>query len=922
MGLLNALNTAVSGLNVSQQHLNTLSQNISNANTPNYSNEVVNQQANFIAGTGQGASIASITRNVSDYLNSQVNSQTSVNSAASSITNYYTQIQNLLGQPGGTNSIDQGISAFFTAVQNLANSPSASAQTNVVNSASSVAGQIANLASSLQNLRLQSDSDINGAVNNVNADLQSLIKTNSALQHSSAIGQNTNGLLDNRDATIKDLAQYMDIKPIFNSDGTVSINTSNGVTLLTNTTSAKLSYSPITSVNTLINNSNISPINVITTDANGTTLGQVTTLATGGSSSAVTNSLTSGKLQSLLSMRDGIIPNILSQLDVLASNLRDKVNAINNSGTGFPPPNSYTGTTLLSGNSTSVYSGSVRIAALGSNGTPVSSPYSDETNGLQPLTLNLATLNTGKGAGTVSVDGLINSINQYYGPPQNKVEIGNINNAQLALTSNNIPDSGNTISFAFNLNNISKSAAAFYVGGFTVSDSLGNPIASSTANPSPTVNSTQPSIAVASIDTTTTSNNSTSPNYNVVKIVTSGTNNLVNGDVIYLNPPAGAVTGIPASQLGGYFTVSGVSGNSFNITVAGSGAAVGGAGSNVAVTGVSALAKYSTVNSGDTTNTAGNGVITAQIPAGSINSPYYTVQANIATLDSSGKLVNSVVSYRVGNNQANVNNELIGASNASAGATIVSPSTTQPTLTATLVDGNGNALPKTNGLYGNQQGYLKITSNSSSGAVAIDQMDSKQLGALTGTLLTGGTNQGFSQYFGLNNFFNIPAAANGDTVTNSALNLSVASRIASNPALISTGKLAVGHQPSNSALAPNFTYNITSGDNTVSQQVAALATNLTAFNAVGGLPASTTTFSQYAGQIIAATSTNSTNATNAQNNSQALLDGFTKSAQAVSGVNLDQELANTVIYQNAYSASARIITIVGTMFDALINSIH
>ena len=40
-------------------------------------------------------------------------------------------------------------------------------------------------------------------------------------------------------------------------------------------------------------------------------------------------------------------------------------------------------------------------------------------------------------------------------------------------------------------------------------------------------------------------------------------------------------------------------------------------------------------------------------------------------------------------------------------------------------------------------------------------------------------------------------------------------------------------------------------------------------------------------------------------------------ALSVSGVNMDQELANLQIYQNAYSASARVITTIDAMFTAL-----
>jgi flagellar hook-associated protein 1 FlgK len=41
--------------------------------------------------------------------------------------------------------------------------------------------------------------------------------------------------------------------------------------------------------------------------------------------------------------------------------------------------------------------------------------------------------------------------------------------------------------------------------------------------------------------------------------------------------------------------------------------------------------------------------------------------------------------------------------------------------------------------------------------------------------------------------------------------------------------------------------------------------------------------------------------------------------QSETGVNLDEELSNLTIYQNAYAASARVISIVQTMYDALMN---
>ena len=43
--------------------------------------------------------------------------------------------------------------------------------------------------------------------------------------------------------------------------------------------------------------------------------------------------------------------------------------------------------------------------------------------------------------------------------------------------------------------------------------------------------------------------------------------------------------------------------------------------------------------------------------------------------------------------------------------------------------------------------------------------------------------------------------------------------------------------------------------------------------------------------------------------------------QSVTGVNLDQELVNLTTYQQAYSASARLVTASQDMFTALLNMV-
>lgn len=53
---------------------------------------------------------------------------------------------------------------------------------------------------------------------------------------------------------------------------------------------------------------------------------------------------------------------------------------------------------------------------------------------------------------------------------------------------------------------------------------------------------------------------------------------------------------------------------------------------------------------------------------------------------------------------------------------------------------------------------------------------------------------------------------------------------------------------------------------------------------------------------------------------QAFVDDFESRRQQVSGVSVDEEVTNMMLFQRAYEASARVISVVNSMFDALFNS--
>jgi len=908
MTLSLALNNALSGLNVNQQSLAILSQNIANANTAGYSKQVAMQESIYLAGNGNGVTIQDVSRRVDEYLVGAVRGQTAAVGKAATITDYNDRIQLLLGNPGSSNSISSFVTTFFNAMQSLAQTPENTTQQQIaVNAGESLAGQISSLASGLQELQFTADKDIEVSINAINGALQQIAQLNSAISYSKSLGKSLPDAEDKRDALLNDISQYMDIKTFTRESGAISITTGGGVSLL-DESAYQLNYTAAAQASNFTADHVSQAITVSRLGADGNPTGTPIVLVSSGTSETVSSAIVSGKIRGLLDIRDQDIPATMQQLDVMAAALRDQMNAIHNTGTGYPGTNSYTGTRLLNPQSTSLWSGSIRLGVLDATGNPINSEYgSYMTNGVAPLEIDLSQLDTGSGAGNPSVQGIINEINEYYGVPQNLVNLGNLSNIELTSNTASLPGSG-TFNFDFDLTNLSGTSSNFYVTRVAITDDTNAVMTAPT--------STIPTVTLASTGTYNTTANS-----DTVVVNTTSPNGLVNGQIVYLSTPTlpATIGGVSSSEFGGYFTISNVTSSSFEITIAtpaDSNPAVGTAATDVA--GQTALPPYSTVEAGDANRTTSDGTFTASL-AGYTTSAYYTVTADVAVDDGTGNIQITQVSYRVLNDSSNLVNKRYAAQSANGDATLVEPTNaTQPIAVAMLVDANGKELPKIGSEYINtKDGYLVIKAANSNYTVAIDSLDSKQLGTNGGN----GTNRGFAHYFELNNFFNSNAPiTTGDTVANSALNLSVAERLKTNPSLISMGTMTLSNQPVDTSLPPNYTYTREKGDNSVIQKLAALGTNAVAFSTAGGLSATSTTFANYGSSIIGLVSQKGANAASTQQNAQTLLDGFTTRSSSISGVNLDTELANTIIYQNAYTASARIITVTNDLFESLLAS--
>jgi flagellar hook-associated protein 1 FlgK len=171
-----------------------------------------------------------------------------------------------------------------------------------------------------------------------------------------------------------------------------------------------------------------------------------------------------------------------------------------------------------------------------------------------------------------------------------------------------------------------------------------------------------------------------------------------------------------------------------------------------------------------------------------------------------------------------------------------------------------------------------------------------------------------------NNLFNLTTNANLDT-TNSGTNATNdANHFFANVNTASGLDNAATIQVNPSLLAnASLLYNGTSGaDPTIATSIASALTSNTTFAAAGNFPSSmTTTMANYGSQIIGQAATAAANATQNYTYQSQLTTQMQSRLQAETGVNLDQELGNLTVYQNAYGASARVISTIQSMYDAL-----
>ncbi len=297
--LFGTMSVALQSMLAQQSALEVVANNIANTNTPGYSREIANFEESppVLNGTtmvGTGVTMASVESVRDNILNLRIDQETSQQSGLNSYVNSMNQVQSLFNETQGT-GLQTSLSNFFNSFQSLATDPTSSPlRQAAITAGQDLAGAFSQTSQNLTTIQQGLDQSVVQSVQQVNQLTTQIANLNQQIQEVSNSGDSPGSLEDQRDEALTNLSNLIDTAVVYANNGSVSVTTTNGTTLVAGNQSDEL-----------------------TTQLNAAT-GMHEVVAQGAD---ITSSIAGGQLQGLINARDAGIPSTRSSLDNLAAGI-------------------------------------------------------------------------------------------------------------------------------------------------------------------------------------------------------------------------------------------------------------------------------------------------------------------------------------------------------------------------------------------------------------------------------------------------------------------------------------------------------------------------------------------------------------------------------------------------------------------------
>jgi flagellar hook-associated protein 1 FlgK len=327
-GLNTSMSIAVQALAAEQGALSVTSNNISNVNTPGYSRQIAvfNEAPTFQdtgVSFGDGVTLEQFQSVRDQLLQLRIYEETQQQGNSETQLNSMNQIEGTFSDP--SQGVGGALSAFFNSLSQLSTNPTdANARQQVLTAANNLANSFHQAVSSLGTIEAGLDQSVPQTVDQINRLTSQIATLNGQVAQAQGLGKEAGSTQDQRDELIRQLSGLVNISVTQTEHG-LTLTTANGVPLVV----ANQSYA-------------------LRASSNSSTVEDVFSAQ----GQDITSQVQGGQLGGTLQVRDQVIPQLLSQLDTLASQFATSFNTQHQAGFDvsgnagqnfFTPPTSVTG---------------------------------------------------------------------------------------------------------------------------------------------------------------------------------------------------------------------------------------------------------------------------------------------------------------------------------------------------------------------------------------------------------------------------------------------------------------------------------------------------------------------------------------------------------------------------------------------------
>lgn len=244
------LSIGTRALTANYAKLQTISNNISNANVAGYSRQDVlletsKGQFSGAGFFGKGVTVVTVTRAADKFLTAE---SASTKATAAMDSARLAQLQGLENVfPTGEDGIGYSASQFLNAMVDLASNPQdLSARQVVLSRATELASRFDNAATQLDTLQAGVSADLKTSVDTVNQITANIARVNQEIAKVNGVGHSANDLLDQRDQLISQLSQFVQVTTLPAEDGTLGVFMAGGQRLVLGNQATNLAVAPDT----------------------------------------------------------------------------------------------------------------------------------------------------------------------------------------------------------------------------------------------------------------------------------------------------------------------------------------------------------------------------------------------------------------------------------------------------------------------------------------------------------------------------------------------------------------------------------------------------------------------------------------------------------------------------------------------------